>query len=67
MKLPFRAECASGVPDFLEVSDNGSNGEVILTAASLNDSAKFTVILRPEQIRQLRKALKKAARKSAER
>ncbi len=66
MKLPVRAECASGVPDYLEVSDNGSGGEVILTAASLNDSAKFTVILRPEQIRQLRKALKKAARKSAE-
>ena len=67
MKLPFRAECASGVPDSLEVSDNGSDGEVILIAASLNASARFTVILRPKQVRQLRKALKKAARKSAAR
>ncbi len=66
MKLPFRAECASGVPDYLEVTDTGSNGEVILTAASLHASARFTVILRPEQVRQLRKALKTAARKSAE-
>ncbi len=67
MKLPFRAECASGVPDYLEVTNTGSGGEVILIAGSPNASARFTVILRPKQVRQLRKALKKAARKAAER
>ena len=70
MKLPFRAECASGVPDTLEVTDGGSNGEVILIAGTHEASGKpvrFSVILDAKQVRKLRKALRKASESAAER
>ncbi len=70
MKLPFRAVCTSGVPDFLEVTDTGSQGSVIVLAETHDADGKavrFSVILNAPQVRKLRKALRKASENAADR